>query len=75
MSENAPVPPVYTPPPKVADRVDWDRAIGHRYAGGDTPTKPAEWRGMRYPFIYGQADPSLFDHASWRLCALRALGQ
>ena len=28
-----------------------------------------------YPFIYGQPDERLFDHNSWRLCALRALGQ
>jgi len=75
VSENAPVPPVYSPPTKTADKVDWDRAIGHSYTGGDTPTKPNDWHRMRYPFIYGQADPTLFDHANWRLCALRALGQ
>jgi len=75
VSENAPVPPVYSPPAKRADKVDWARAIGHNYTGGDTPTKPNDWHKMRYPFIYGQADPTLFDHANWRLCALRALGQ
>ena len=80
VSENAPVPPVYSPPvysPPVtgADRVDWSRAISHRFTGGDTPGRPVDWREMRYPFIYGQADPTLFDHANWRLCALRALGQ
>ncbi|OYW51753.1 MAG: GntR family transcriptional regulator, partial [Rhodobacterales bacterium 12-65-15] len=26
-------------------------------------------------FIYGQADPTLFDHQNWRQCALRALGK
>lgn len=36
--------------------------------------KPANWRDFRYPFIYGQADPSLFDHGAWRDCARRALG-
>jgi GntR family transcriptional regulator / MocR family aminotransferase len=75
VSENAPVPPVYSPPPKSADKVDWARAITHSFAAGDTPDKPENWREMRYPFIYGQADPTLFDHANWRLCALRALGQ
>jgi GntR family transcriptional regulator/MocR family aminotransferase len=75
VSENAPVPPVYSPPARTADTVDWQRAIGHSFVGGDTPSKPLNWREMRYPFIYGQADPTLFDHANWRLCALRALGQ
>ncbi|MDK3074060.1 PLP-dependent aminotransferase family protein [Sedimentitalea sp. JM2-8] len=75
VSENAPVPPTYTPPDRPLDRVDWARAISHRFTGGDTPQKPRNWSSFRYPFIYGQADPTLFDHANWRLCALRALGQ
>ena len=75
VSANAPVPPVYSPPAKSMDKVDWARAITHSFTGGDTPDKPENWREMRYPFIYGQADPALFDHANWRLCALRALGQ
>lgn len=36
--------------------------------------KPNDWRSYPYPFIYGQADPKLFDHAAWRDCARRALG-
>lgn len=36
--------------------------------------KPANWREFRFPFIYGQADPRLFDHSAWRECARRALG-
>lgn len=75
VSENAPVPPVYTPVPTRRDQVDWAQAIGRRFSGGDTPGKPQDWQSYRYPFIYGQADPGLFDHGNWRLCALRALGQ
>jgi GntR family transcriptional regulator/MocR family aminotransferase len=75
VSENAPVPPIYTPPDRPQDSVDWARVISHRFTGGDTPQKPRNWSSFRYPFIYGQADPTLFDHANWRLCALRALGQ
>ncbi len=37
--------------------------------------KPPDWRSYRFPFVYGQADPTLFDHANWRLCVLQALGQ
>lgn len=75
VSQNAPVPPVYAPPHKRQDTVDWDQAISQRFTGGDTPSKPGDWSTYRYPFIYGQADPTLFDHANWRLCAMRALGQ
>ena len=75
VSPNAPVPPAYAPAPKGPDAVDWDRAIHTRFSGGDTPRKPRNWQSYRFPFIYGQADPTLFDHANWRLCALRALGQ
>lgn len=75
VSPNAPVPPAYAPAPKGPDAVDWDRAIHTRFSGGDTPRKPRNWQTYRFPFIYGQADPTLFDHANWRLCALRALGQ
>lgn len=75
VSENAPVPPAFEPTRAGTDAVDWTRAIGQRFSGGDMPRKPADWAGYRYPFIYGQADPTLFDHANWRICALKALGQ
>ena len=75
VSANAPVPPAFEPAPASTDAVDWTRAIGQKFSGGDTVRKPPDWSGYRYPFIYGQADPELFDHANWRLCALKALGQ
>ena len=75
VSENAPSPPNFKPTVETPDAVDWNRAIGRRYSGGVTPSKPQKWASFRYPFIYGQADPTLFDHTNWRLCALQALGQ
>lgn len=75
VSDNAPSPPSFTPVPDTEDAVDWTRAIGQRFSGGVTPSKPQDWAQYRYPFVYGQADQSLFDHANWRLCALQALGQ
>ncbi|MEP0961504.1 MAG: PLP-dependent aminotransferase family protein [Roseobacter sp.] len=75
VSENAPAPPTFTPLPAHTDAVDWTRAIGQKFTGGDTVRKPPDWGDYRHPFIYGQADPELFDHANWRLCALKALGQ
>lgn len=75
VSDNAPEPPSF--PARSPDRttVDWSRAIGQRFTGLDMHTKPADWASYRYPFIYGQADPTLFDSANWRLCGLEALGR
>lgn len=75
VSETAPTPPKFRPAPPVAESVDWSRAIGQRFTGGVTPQKPQDWAQFKYPFIYGQADPSLFDHTNWRHCAVQALGQ
>lgn len=76
VSDNAPEPPVFDTPPERADRVDWTSALAQRFDDGQPlgMGKPADWTRYRYPFIYGQADPTLFDHANWRLCALQAMG-
>ncbi|MGP9804885.1 MocR-like pyridoxine biosynthesis transcription factor PdxR [Paracoccus sp. NSM] len=54
--------------------LDWNRWLSK----GDMPRrvirKPSDWRSYRHPFIFGQPDPSLFDHHAWRDCARRALG-
>ncbi len=76
ISENAPRPPTFPPPSRTDDsQVDWARAIGRRFSGYAPLTRPLNWRDYRFPFIYGQADPRLFDHQNWRQCALQALGQ
>lgn len=74
VSENAPEPPQFEGVSERTDAVDWTRAIGQNFSGGTTPVKPQDWQSYSYPFIYGQVDQSLFDHANWRLCALQALG-
>ena len=75
ISENAPQPRLKGLVASRDDRVDWDRIVGTRFSTLPQVRKPADWQSFRYPFIYGQADPTLFDHANWRLCALQALGQ
>jgi len=76
VSEGAPQPRPAGARPERSDRVDWARVLGHRSpVGAISMGKPADWRSYRYPFVYGQADPTLFDHANWRLCVLQALGQ
>ncbi|WP_170444396.1 PLP-dependent aminotransferase family protein [Ruegeria arenilitoris] len=74
VSQNAPVPPKYTPVQRSEETVNWDAALARRFSEGDFLAKPPDWREYSYPFIYGQADRTLFDHANWRLCAVRALG-
>jgi len=74
VSQNAPEPPQFAPRHPARDSIDWSRALGRRFTGGATPDKPQDWASYPYPFIYGQTDPTLFDHANWRHCALRALG-
>lgn len=77
VSETAPQPDTF--PDAVApseDAVDWGRLLGHHPpARALSMNKPRNWREFRYPFVYGQADPTLFDHANWRSCMLQALGQ
>ena len=75
VSENAPEPPDFPPRHPRRDAIDWSRALGRRFTGGVSLDKPQDWSSYRYPFIYGQADPRLFDHANWRHCAIQALGQ
>ncbi len=74
VSDGAPEPPSFAPAHPGQDRIDWSRALGRRYTGGRSPEKPQDWAGYPYPFLYGQSDAKLFDHANWRHCALRALG-
>lgn len=57
-----------------ATAVDWGRWLIDAQPRKRVIRKPADWRAYRYPFIYGQADASLFDHNAWRDCARRAWG-
>ena len=75
VSDNAPEPPSFPALASAHSTVDWGRAIGQKFTQTETFAKPADWASYRYPFIYGQADKTLFDSANWRLCALEALGR
>ncbi|MTE00554.1 aminotransferase class I/II-fold pyridoxal phosphate-dependent enzyme [Paracoccus sp. YIM 132242] len=54
--------------------VKWSRWLSDHDLPKRVIRKPGNWRDFRYPFIFGQADPTLFDHNAWRDCARRALG-
>ncbi|MTH79260.1 PLP-dependent aminotransferase family protein [Paracoccus aestuariivivens] len=53
---------------------DWQDWLSDHKLPRRVIRKPTNWREFRYPFIYGQPDPSLFDHNAWRECARQALG-
>lgn len=75
VSANAPKPPDFPARQAGQGSVDWGRVLGQREPASLGVVRPADWSRYRYPFIYGQADPDLFDSTNWRLCALRALGK
>ena len=74
VSKNAPPPPSFSEKIGVRDTVDWSKMIGQRFSIENWPAKPQNWSSFPFPFIYGQTDPSLFDHSNWRQCALMSLG-
>ncbi len=75
ISENAPRAPELQARAPRAEGVDFAALTGGRVSRLATVKRPLDWENYQYPFIYGQADASLFDHQNWRLCALRALGR
>ena len=74
VSLNAPEPPAFSPSAPAVTTVDWQARLGAQMPSLGLE-KPKDWARYRYNFIYGQPDPTLFDAANWRLCALQALGK
>jgi GntR family transcriptional regulator/MocR family aminotransferase len=76
VSQDAPSARAFDPPETMTEsRVDWGRVLTQRTLPGERIERPIDWRNYPYPFVYGQTDPTLFDHQNWRLCALQALGK
>lgn len=75
VSETAPRAPAFPAGPARAEAVDFRALTGGRFSRVARVERPEDWDRYPWPFIYGQADPSLFDHQNWRQCALRALGK
>lgn len=53
--------------------VDWQARMAPEPAGMKWLDKPEDWQRHRYPFLYGQFDPSLFPISDWRECSRQAL--
>ena len=75
ISDNAPVASELPARAARAEAADFARLSGQRFSGRGGVERPQDWERFEFPFIYGQADASLFDHQNWRLCAVRALGR
>ena len=75
VSDTAPLAPEVPVAAPGAGAVDFRALTGGRFRAVARVARPDDWDRYPYPFIYGQADPTLFDHQNWRQCALRALGK
>jgi len=75
VSETAPLAPDFPKSAPRAEALDFRALTGGRFSLVPKVARPEEWDRFPYPFIYGQSDPTLFDHQNWRQCALRALGK
>ena len=75
VSDTAPIAQAFPQTAPQAEAVDFRALTGGRYSQVARVDRPDDWDRYPYPFIYGQADPALFDHQNWRQCALRALGK
>jgi GntR family transcriptional regulator/MocR family aminotransferase len=75
VSPTAPRAQTFPERPAPRPAIDFAARARARFSTLDRPEKPGDWDRYPFPFIYGQADPALFDHANWRQCALRALGK
>ncbi|MBC6441895.1 MAG: PLP-dependent aminotransferase family protein [Rhodobacteraceae bacterium] len=74
VAENPPGTRIGMPRITAQNRVDWDVRLMRQFSGVHRVAKTFNWQDYPYPFVYGQADPALFSHSNWRLCAHQALG-
>ena len=74
VSHTAPEPLPKSIPKSSISHLRWANYLKKGYAKQRIFPKPENWANYKYCFIYGQTDPTLFDHSRWRLCAHRALG-
>ncbi len=52
---------------------DWEARFNSKPSARRNMVKPHNWHEYRYPFVYGQFDPSLLPVADWRQCCREAL--
>ncbi len=62
-------------PSRSHPQIEWSTRLSRRLAAFEPVPRPANWRQMPYPFIYGQFDPNIFPIAEWRDATRRAMGR
>jgi len=60
---------------RVSNPVDWANKLHTRPSLQSYVMRPANWRDLPYPFIFGQPDPTLFPLTDWRECVHKAMGK
>lgn len=75
VADTAPVAQIRPQPDLARQNIDWRHHLVATFSDSRQVKKALNWRDYPYPFIYGQADPDLFNHSAWRACAHRALGR
>ncbi|WP_288406861.1 PLP-dependent aminotransferase family protein [uncultured Herbaspirillum sp.] len=74
LHQQPPTPAMAQPNPGAASHaVNWQARMQSEPPGIKWLDKPEDWQRHRYPFLYGQFDPSLFPIADWRECSRQAL--
>lgn len=53
--------------------LDWSEHLKIRPSQQRNIVKPQDWQDYKYPFIYGQFDPTLFPTVNWRECCRDAV--
>ena len=61
------------PSADAANTRDWTRRLRIHPSAQRNIVKPHDWHRFRYPFVYGQIDPTLFPIADWRECCREAV--
>ncbi|MTI18097.1 PLP-dependent aminotransferase family protein [Rhodobacteraceae bacterium RKSG542] len=64
----------YPTAPIGSKALDWSTRLRPDRQRQRAIVKRRDWEQFPFPFLYGQMDWSLFNHAAWRDCARRALG-
>lgn len=53
----------------------WKNVLSENLVERQRIVKPQDWRSLRYPFVFGEMDTTLFKHSAWRECARQAMGK
>ncbi len=61
--------------PSSIGTLNWQKRFRISPAAQRNISKPTDWQKFRYPFVYGQPDPSLFPLAAWRECSRQAMSE